>query len=130
MKEKMWFVVTLLLLFVACSNEGPSYKATNMKGNLVSSNPFEYLVEFGEFDGTYKKSIILHNALGVEVQFESESGTMSIEIRDEDDRLIYIHRKEANMILDKKYVDVSDGKYELIWTGTKVKNGKISVRLF
>lgn len=128
MKDKMWLFF-LMLFFVACSSNEPSYKATNMKGNLVSSNPFEYIVEFGEFDGTYKKSIDLHSALGVEVKFQSEDGRVAIEIRDEDGRLIY-NKRESEQILDKRYVDVSHGKYELIWSGSKIKNGKISVRLF
>ncbi len=129
MKEKIC-LLTLLLLLVACSNDESSYKAKNMKGNIIHTNPFEYLIELEEFDGTFKKSIDLHSALGIEVNFKTELGTLAVELRDENGRLVYQNRKETNLISDKKYLDINHGKYELTWIGTKVKNGKILIKLF
>lgn len=112
-------IILILVLWMRANDERAVFTGNRVK------NPDSYLLDIGKMNGTDSHSLKLGKGDALQIQFETSSGSIRIEIKDPEGRIIY--QGNGQKVTDFQIDIIKDGTYSILVTAKKA-SGKIRIQ--
>lgn len=112
-------IILILVLWTCAKDERNVFTGSCVK------NSDSYLLDIGKMNGTDSHFLKLGKGDALQIQFETHSGSIGIEIKDPEGRIIY--QGNGQKVTDFQIDIIKDGTYSILITAKKA-SGRIRIQ--